>query len=154
MTEQKRSPSPIEAERWEKIPPYPEFEASTLARIRKAVDGQILKPSKGQGWVRQVMLKGHGVKSLHILVGLAFIGPCPKPAYKIRFHDGNPHNCVPTNLFYGPDIRGSGRHSAVTTKGGAQKIPYQLVIEQTWKELTPMTEKLTGNLKSVAQPPR
>ena len=142
--------SPIEAERWEKIPPYPEFEASTQARIRRITDGKILKASRGKGWVRQVTLTGYGVRSLHLLIGLTFLGPCPTPGYKIRFHDGNPHNCAPSNLFYGPEIRGGDRHGTVTTKGGAEKIPYQHAIEQTWKDIMPMTEKLISSLKNAA----
>ena len=128
-------------EQWEKIPGYEGFEASTLARIRRTTDGRILKVGKGKGWVRQVVLPGYGLKCLHLLVSHTFLGPCPT-GNKVKFNDGNPYNCQPENLSYGPAERKHGRGSTLTTKGGAQKIPYEQRIREIWQKLLPKTELL------------
>lgn len=136
-------------ERWEKIPGYEGFEASSSARIRRTTDGKILNASRGKSWVRQVMLPGYGIRCLHILIGATFIGPCP-PNDRVQFRDNNSHNCKPENLYYGP-ARGGHRSGTLTTKGGAAKIPHQQMIEKIWHDLLPETERVTKRVLLVKE---
>lgn len=101
-------PAPsLPGERWRIIPAFPDYEASTAGRIRRANDaagtreGRLLKPRIVRGYLR-VDLRRRGAsfnKSVAALVAQTWKGRCPR-AQLVTHRDGDRHNNVVTNLAY------------------------------------------------------
>lgn len=92
---------------WKQIPEYPNYEASSEGRIRRAVGGQgtragyVLKPKPHEyGYHLYALSHNNHVKyeSEHRLVALAFHGPPPFLKSQVAHKDGNPTNTCPDNL--------------------------------------------------------
>jgi len=100
-------PLSLEGEQWRQIPSEPNYEASTLGRIRRGVAGpntrvgRCLKPQEDRGYFF-VCTSHAGVvrrRPVHILVAEAFNGP--RPAGLVARHlDGNSANNKPSNIDY------------------------------------------------------
>lgn len=88
-----------ESEQWVTIPGHPQYQASSLGRIRSARG--VLKPwvSNGLGHLK-VGLANRKREWVHRLVCLAFHGPCPD-GMEVRHLDGDPANNRISNLRYG-----------------------------------------------------
>lgn len=107
----------MNVEEWRAIPDWPEYEVSSLGRVRGidrvtvrsngsayTVRGRIRQPfaSEKDGYPR-VSLERVGfrrTRTVHSLVAEAFLGPRP-PGAVVRHLDGMPLNCTPDNLAYG-----------------------------------------------------
>lgn len=102
------------SESWRPVPGYEEsFEVSDLGRVRSldrviirrngvkfTAVGQLLSLHLNRGYPA-VTLHSSGTKNwkVHKLVMNAFVGPCP-PGMEVCHNDGNPLNCVLSNLRY------------------------------------------------------
>jgi hypothetical protein len=92
-------------EDWRPIPGLPDYEASTLGRIRSQRTGRwqiMFGTITGSGY-RYVCIRQGGAKknrTVHSLVAEAFHGPRPD-GLEVRHLDGNHLNNAPTNLTYG-----------------------------------------------------
>lgn len=79
-------------ERWRDIPGWEElYQASTFGQIRNARTGRILQPWPTRGGYVKVNLYRDGkrdAKSVHLLVALTFLGPCP-PGQQVRHYKTN-----------------------------------------------------------------
>jgi hypothetical protein len=101
----------IENEEWRQVPGSPWYEVSNLGRAR-SIDrvityrdgrsqfwpGKILTPSPNADGYPKIALSGR-TRNLHVLVALAFIGPCPE-GREINHKDGNKLNAAADNLEY------------------------------------------------------
>ena len=144
-------PAEAETEYWRALEQYAGFEASTRARIRRVKDGKILTPTKGAGWVRQIVFREyHCSRSLHWLIASTFLGPCP-PGHKVHFQDGNKLNCTAENLSYSPPAA-PRRSTTPTTKAGLTKTGGAQTVQQhadtIWQTIAPETERLVRRLFS------
>ena len=101
---------------WKDIPGYEgRYQASNQGRIRSVdrvipwgrggsrfINGKVLKPAGQKTTPHLRVVLGHGApgSTVHSLIALTFIGPCPS-GQEVRHLDGNPlNNCV-DNLAYG-----------------------------------------------------
>ena len=153
MPTRSTEPVPAEAktEEWRAIAQYPGFEASTWARIRRTRDGKILTPTKGRGWVRQIVFREYKCsRSLHRLIATSYLGLCAK-GHTVHFKDGNKLNCVPDNLSYGPPAT-PRRSTTPTTKAGTTKAGVAHTVQQhadtIWQSIAPETEHMLRSLFS------
>lgn len=94
---------------WKQIPEAPDYEASSLGRIRRAtrsqcrkVGGNVLKPTILNGYERvQVFCNGRKkYRPVHRLVCGAFNGPQPTDKPHCAHRDGARQNNVPGNLYW------------------------------------------------------
>lgn len=99
-------------ERWEPIPGFAGYEASSLGRVR-SIDrtepfknstrfrpGRVLRTRRDRYGYARVNLSVtaiHMTYAVHVLVALAFLGP-PSSAHEVAHWDGNKNNNVPSNL--------------------------------------------------------
>lgn len=103
----------LSSEQWKPIPGYPDYEASDLGRIRgwRATNGaprktpRVLKMcSTEKGYLRARILSSDGARRwvrAHVLVMLAWVGPCP-PGMEVRHHpDDTRSNNRLSNLLFG-----------------------------------------------------
>jgi hypothetical protein len=105
----------IPGEVWSPIPGH-DYEASNLGRIRsvdrwrvcerlgyrrwlRSYRGRILKASIDTGGYPTVTLGHHGQYRVHVLVMLAFVGPCPD-GLEVCHNDGEHENVALSNLRY------------------------------------------------------
>lgn len=87
-------------ELWRPIPDYPNYEASTLGRIRNAHLGHLLAGTVTKDGYRQVSVRGGGrrrVAYVHRLVAFAFHG-MPPAGHVCNHISGNKLDCRPLNL--------------------------------------------------------
>lgn len=95
-------------ELWRPIPGYEgTYEVSTLGRVRsrprERTRGGILKTPPGTSGYPEVRLYADGVgrtRRIHVLVCLAFLGPCPA-GLEVRHLDDDKTNPTLPNLLYG-----------------------------------------------------
>jgi hypothetical protein len=92
-------------EQWREIPSAPDYEASSLGRIRSYKSGRpvILKGwLSGTGYHYVTIRDGVGRhRATHSLVCEAFHGPKPFPKAEVRHLDGTRTNNDPENLCWG-----------------------------------------------------
>lgn len=92
-------------ESWLPIPGYPGYEVSDMGQVRSYKGlgrPRRLKGSPGNGGHLYISLVNNGVRlstSIHQLVLLAFVGPCPK-GREVCHLDSNPANNHLSNLKY------------------------------------------------------
>lgn len=72
----------LEEEIWKEVPDFPMYEASTLGKVRslRKSEPHILSPGTSQRHRKTVILynkKGRFGFSLHRIIALTFLGPCP-----------------------------------------------------------------------------
>lgn len=98
----------MSGEIWKSVVDWPEYEVSNFGSVRRAVAisgsfvGKVLKQHFDQKGYLIVRLcrEGSGKwKRVHILVALAFIGPCPE-GHEVNHKDGVKTNCHHSNLEY------------------------------------------------------
>jgi hypothetical protein len=91
-------------ELWKDIPGFEErYQVSSLGSVRSFArykDGRLLKPGKASHGYYTVSFGRNNSKTVHSLVALAFIGPCPK-GMEILHIDGTRTNNALSNLRYG-----------------------------------------------------
>lgn len=92
-------------EEWRNIHGWDKYQVSNLGRVRSLKGcGRILKQSPfGKGYLRVCFSNGSGTqqcKAVHVLVMLAFVGPCPDEQQVLHW-DGDKTNNRLTNLRYG-----------------------------------------------------
>ena len=90
-------------EQWLPILGFEAYEVSNQGRVRsfKHEKVHVLAPGGGRSYPMVVLRRdgqGHP-RSIHRLVALAFLGPCPE-GLECCHCDGNPHNNTPQNLRY------------------------------------------------------
>ena len=136
-------------ERWKAIPGYEGFyEVSNIGRVRslprkiphglgnayRYVQGQLLSTKPGSNGYQCVMLSKEGDKKLctvHRLVMLAFVGPCPD-GLEVAHSDGNRLNPRLENLRYATrreNVADAITHGTATyghKNGGAKLTPAQV----------------------------
>ena len=90
-------------ERWLPIPGFEGYEVSDQGRVRSTLRRKphILHPGGSRGyWMVGLRRDGQDhPRSIHRLVALTFLGPCPE-GMEVCHGDGNPHNNTPQNLRY------------------------------------------------------
>jgi HNH endonuclease/NUMOD4 motif-containing protein len=95
-------------EEWRIIPSFPEYEASSLGRIRRRARGASTRPGRilqtppaRTGYLKAPLsIRGCAVhKTVHFLVADAFLGPRPA-GHHINHKDFDKANCRPQNLEY------------------------------------------------------
>jgi len=106
-------------ETWKPIPGYKNYEVSNLGRIRsyrKANKGipKILQGSTTKQGYKSIGLPGKTL-TIHRLVMLAFVGPCPE-GLEVCHNDGNKLNNTTDNLRY--DTRTSNLLDTIKHNGG------------------------------------
>lgn len=97
---------PLETEEWRAIPCFEDYEASSLGRIRRAVDGRVKKAgdliAQTGSRYRYVVLcpVGHPRRTIqvHILVAMAFHGLAPSSEHEVAHWDGDGLNNRAANL--------------------------------------------------------
>lgn len=123
----------IEHERWLAIPSAPEYQVSSLGRVRSFKWGypKILRYDRNESGYMRVKIHAAGsarIRYVHGLVLEAFVGQRPAGMEVCHFPDPNPENCRLANLRYGTSldnsddrrrhgtiVRGSKHHKAKTT---------------------------------------
>jgi hypothetical protein len=110
----------IEIEEWRAIPDYEgAYEASSKGRVR-SLSRMVIKSNGGRAQMvgralRQFLMQGYPKVTLalngpkrswhvHVLVCTAFHGRRPSCEYEAAHNDGNPLNCVPSNLRWATHI--------------------------------------------------
>jgi hypothetical protein len=97
----------LPGERWRVIPSFPDYEASTAGRVRRAngaagtQEGRLLKPRIVRGYLR-VDLRRKGAsfnKGVASLVAETWKGKCPKDEL-VTHRDGDRHHNMASNLVY------------------------------------------------------
>lgn len=105
-------------EEWRVIPTFPNYEASSLGRIRRADSGKVRPAFVNPRGYPSLRLCRDGdllTRTVHSLVADAFIGPRPN-GNDVNHIDGCKTNNAPTNLEYlshGDNVRhavANGRH--------------------------------------------
>ena len=148
------------AEIWRLVPEYPDYEASSLGRIRRATDGRnyrgVVVFPKGRllksrtahktGYlILQVCSAGKiERKGVHQLVCSAFRGPRPSPKHHAAHLDGDKINNRPENLRWataqeneadklrhGTRLRGDRNHQSTLTEADVRRIKGRLAEGQT-----------------------
>jgi hypothetical protein len=94
---------------WKTIPEFPEYEASSLGRVRRATSGRLARAgyimkqrlNKHTGYLNTGLYKNGGSfdKAVHVLVASAFLGERPTN-YVVNHKDGVKTNNRPENLEY------------------------------------------------------
>jgi hypothetical protein len=98
------------SETWRKIPSFPDYEASSLGRIRRTVQAPAGRRCIGGILATRVDRKGYvntgpsrdckqHVVKVHRLVAEAYLGKCPE-GMQVNHIDGNKQNNAPGNLEY------------------------------------------------------
>jgi HNH endonuclease/NUMOD4 motif len=96
----------VQPEEWRFIPEWPEYEASSLGRVRRVVKRKgnegIRVPFLNDGGYLFLAMRhpGRPTKSVgvHRLVARAFKGDPPTPAHQAAHRDGDKTNNAPSNL--------------------------------------------------------
>lgn len=123
------------AERWLPIPGLERYEVSDLGRVRRAGRSP-RNPDNHNGYPRFQFRRQGGRRQhlfVHVAVLLAFVGPRP-PGHDARHLDGNPSNCVLSNLAWGTkleNMRDRDRHGK--TCAGSRHGRWKGGISNTWK---------------------
>lgn len=90
-------------EEWRPCPSFPEFEASSLGRVRNSETKRVRQITMDRSRYALVGFRREGkivARSLHVLVADAFLGPRPL-RHEVRHLDGDRTNNAPSNLEYG-----------------------------------------------------
>lgn len=92
-------------EEWRPVPGFPGYEVSSLGRVvsKRRRCPQILKPWLDSHGYPRVGLRtddGRALRSVHVVVATAFLGPRPDGC-EVRHLDGSPLNNTPENLAWG-----------------------------------------------------
>lgn len=113
-------------EQWKTISEFPDYEASTLGRIKRVTKGRgtnsiggILKPGVSKKGYLRVYLCKNGksyTKSLHVLVAKVFI-PNHLNLPQVNHMDTNKENCTVGNLEWRSGL-GNMQHAAVKSRFG------------------------------------
>lgn len=146
----------VSTEIWKPIPGHEGYEVSDLGRVRsldrvvsvsyvstryseprhdtRNIKGRILKPKWDKARYAYVMLAGRVSFTIHQLVMMAFVGPCP-PGLIVRHRDDDGFNNKLSNLCYGTrrqnhddavrlgkHARGERNHFAILTKAAVRSI--------------------------------
>jgi hypothetical protein len=106
------------------IPGYPGYSVSEDGRVR-GPSGKWLKPKEGPYGHQSVWIAGKW-PSVHRLVLLAFVGPCPE-GHEAAHENGNARDNRPANLVWkthAANIQDRGRHgkTALGTRHGCAKL--------------------------------
>lgn len=90
-----------EIEEWRSVEDYPNYEVSSLGRVRNVRTGRVLKNGYFKnGYVKITLTNGKPrTFTMHSLVAHAFIGPRPE-GLVVAHWDGTRDNNVPSNLRY------------------------------------------------------
>lgn len=106
------------------VPGYPGYSVSDEGRVR-GPSGKWLKPKQGRYGHQSVWIGGRW-PSVHRLVLLAFVGPCPE-GMEACHENGDPSDNRPGNLMWkthADNIRDRARHgrTALGTRHGCAKL--------------------------------
>lgn len=83
-------------ERWKAVSDHPNYEVSTLGRVRNTKNKTVLNPyDDGRGYLR-VKIDGRCVR-VHIMVATAFV-PNPDGKLIVNHKRGNKHDCRASQL--------------------------------------------------------
>lgn len=95
-------PIVAEPEEWRAVVGFPDYEVSSLGRVRRATPGhatwpgRILKPIPRKGYLTVHPIASRGVPfiplAIHVAVCEAFHGPKPTPEHQVAHWDGAGHN--------------------------------------------------------------
>jgi hypothetical protein len=141
-------------EEWRQIVDWPDYEISSLGRVRRLTPCFIKNPKNGREYVKypighemaafdrgngylHVGLSGREGRKpvpIHVLICKTFNGPPPSPTHEVAHEDGNPLNNSPNNLSWkthkenAEDMVRHGRSSR-GTRSPAHKISESDVLE-------------------------
>lgn len=133
----------LPGEEWRAVPSLPDYQVSTLGRVRRAIsrtcgkEGKILKPAIRNGYpaidVYDAATKTKRLRSVHRLIAETFIGPAD--GREVNHIDGVRTNNALSNLEY-TDRSGNALHSyqtglqnAVGERNGQAKLTEAQVEE-------------------------
>lgn len=111
------------AERWKVVPSYPDYEASSLGRIRRATPGRstyvgkILATPLDSGGYPTIGTRAHGPLRVHVLVAEAFHGAIPAGG-KVHHKNENRADARASNLAIKPSALAHGEEHR---RGGKDK---------------------------------
>jgi len=90
----------MDDEEWRVIPSHPNYEASSLGKVRHSRSGKVLevKMVSNGYWRVPIMIRGRRKATpVYLLVAEAFLGPRPERAV-VNHIDGNKRHNEPANL--------------------------------------------------------
>lgn len=132
-------PAVESAEEWRSVPEFPNYEVSSLGRVRRTVDqpgilryraGHILKGAANTDGRLQVELRcgmRERTVQIHRLVAEVFLGPCP-PGIEVNHRDGDKRHNATANLEYVTRAENM-RHAVMHGLHGPVKITPAAVLE-------------------------
>lgn len=152
---------------WKSIPGYPDYEISSLGRIRswkghrgigRAKTPKILSTPPDNESYQQIVLCSNGNiihTRVHRLVMLAFVGPCPE-GMEVCHNDGNRANSQLDNLRYDThinnilDCRLQGKMGKFT-KNQIEQIRLEVQNNYSWDLTKKLAEKYKDNHITIAR---
>ena len=119
-------------EEWKTIPDYPNYEVSSLGRVRRIAKsskggnthlGKILGVKEPQGYLSVRLYKGDDYRNylhikIHRLVLLTFVGPCPE-GFVCNHKDFVRDNNELSNLEWIPEVK----NNSICSRNGISKKP-------------------------------
>lgn len=161
---------PASCEIWRDVPGYEgRYQASDLGRIRsldrrvniahgstRLMRGRVLRPACQKNDPHLTVVLGHGkaASSVHRLVALAFLGPCPE-GQEVRHLDGNPQNNRADNLAYGTraqnilDVYQTGRPWRALTTDQVRDIRQRLQAGERGSSLAKEYGVSEGSISAI-----
>lgn len=146
-------------ERWRQAPGYPDYDVSSIGRVRSWKGGKqkIMKTRLGSdGYVRVTLQNGEGKKSVervHLLVARAFIGPAK--GLLVRHQDGKAKNPKLSNLEYGTYLDNKrDKHRHGTDQVGERNSQAELIekqVKQVLKLKGELTQKEIANMFGMSR---
>ncbi len=145
----------VMAEKWKVVPGFPDYEVSTLGRLRSIRRRRGVKLRVAKGWVVRkpgypmaikVGLRRDGRTfefRLHRLILMTFVGPCPK-GMEACHNDGNPLNNRLENLRW--DTHSANMQDCIR-HGKKRKPPVH------YGERHPNTVLTTADVKAIRSTP-
>ena len=134
---------------WKPIPNYLPYEASNAGLVRNADTRLILSPFRlSTGYLRVKIGRSPNGITVHRLVAMAFIGPCPK-GLQVCHKNGDPLDNRPQNLRYGTvsdNAKDRIRHGRQADKRGERHHSVKLTATEVMA-----IRASSDTLKSLAQ---
>lgn len=146
-------------ERWRQISGYPDYDVSTLGRVRSWKTGKprIMKTRQGSdGYIRVTLQNDRGIKNVervHLLVARSFIGPAR--GMLVRHQDGKAKNPKLSNLEYGTYLDNKlDKHRHGTDQVGERNSQAELIekqVKQVWKLKGKMTQREIADMFGMSR---
>lgn len=135
------------AEEWRPIPSWPEYEVSSIGRVRRVVAGQgakagrVLKPwiSVGYQYVALWRANKQTRVAVHRLVALTFLPAPADDQTQVAHCDGDRLNNLPTNLRWASPTENAADRAEHGTGAAGEANPMALLSEDQAREIKART---------------